>query len=500
MIAAMSPSPAGGKQLTVRDASYSEVLKDLTVKGDLDMSNLDVNRIEIEADQDSTSASIITSQSSMPTRLLATTFKQSICEGSIGDRDKGESSEIKCKVKKNDSSDFEVALNVGVRDLLLKGVNISPITREISVGNFSVTPFIGVSATILSADNKPQNITKSFPILSVQPPVASTYGFVNFAIPVSLDFSLPLFKFAVSAELSGKYANGSFTPQGTITTPVATLGTAKIFKYEGKGQVFGVIGAELALTEFPHVRPLIDIFKPSLPDRMLSVGVFFKKGIEGTLSIDVSTLNSKPCFTWSLQGKSGFTGVAKAGTNPLLELASLTPFGLVTSGSDGCNALGPSPGGFALRELACTKNANGTASITGLYSAELAPGEQITVAAWSTEYLTSGPGSTCANPTYKFPDNRQFGIPGEFVSSTCTPPDGLSLNPVSYAACHNPLSGTTRNIWVQVQGGVSSSLSNGGSVLVSVCRATTVNLNGSIPPGSRPTISIDKTIACTPAK
>lgn len=460
------------------------------------MSNLDVNRIEIAVDTGVETASLVNSDVRPPIMTLATSFRQDRCEGSVGERAKGEPSEVKCTVRKRDDLGFEIALEVGLRDLLVGGLDIRPLAQEISWQSLSVTPFVRVSASVLSEENHPRNIEKSFPIISVQIPVAATYGFVSLAVPASVEVSLPLFKFSVSGEVSGRYFNGSTTIDGSIETPVATLGTASVFKYDAKGQVYAVVGTELVLTQFPHVRPLVNIFTNSLPDRLLSAGVYFKKGFEGALAVNVEELNSKPCFTWSLQGKSGSTGVAKLGMDPIVQLSSLTNFGPVTSGSSGCETLGPSPGGFSLYDLACKRNASGSASVTGLYSAELAPGEQITVAAWSTEFLTSSPSDTCSNPTYTFPDDRRFGIPGEYIDASCTPPDGLSLNPVRFAACHNPLSGTTRNIWTRLKGNVSSTLANGGSVLVKFCRGTTINLNGTIPDGARPTISIEKTIAC----
>ncbi|NMV39653.1 hypothetical protein [Ralstonia insidiosa] len=188
----------------------------------------------------------------------------------------------------------------------------------------------------------------------------------------------------------------------------------------------------------------------------------------------------------------------RLGNDPISALSkqAVKNFGAPISGSSGCNDLGPSPGGFSMQSLACKRNTDGSAAITGLYAADLQPGEQITVAAWSTEYLSTMPHGTCDSPTYAFPDKRQFGIPGEYIGSNCTPPDGLELQPSYFATCHNPLSGIPRNIWVTLNGGVSSTLAHGGSVIVSFCRATTLNLNPSIPANARPQVSIDTTVAC----
>jgi len=499
VVTAVSPGAGGAAQATVRDASYSEVMSDLTVNGDLDMSNIDTSRIQVAVDSGVTTASFVDTGSSPLIRTLATTFKGRTCEGSIGERAKGETSEIKCAViKRDETGQFEVRVDVGVRDLFLGGVNVRPFAQDVSVDNFSVTPFLRVSASVLTESKETRTIEKSFPIISISFPIVATYGFVSVSVPVSIEVGLPLFKFTVSGEGSIKYLNGSSTPQGSVDTPVAMLSTANVFKYDAKGQVYGVIGTELVATRLPRVRPLTDIFKEALPDRLATTGVYFKQGFDGGLSVNVEEINSAPCFTWSLQGKAGATGKTKVGASALGELTSLANSGAVISGSTGCETLGPSPGGFNLNSLACKKNANGSASITGLYSAGLTPGEQITVIAWSTEYLTGmTTPNACSSPTYAFPDNRKFGIPGEYISSSCTPPDGLSLNPATFATCHNPLGGSTRNIWTRLKGDVSSTLANGGSVIVSFCRGTTINLNGSIPPGSRPTISIDTTIPCS---
>jgi hypothetical protein len=499
VVTGVAPVTGGGAQLTVRDASYSEVLSDLTVSGDLDMSNIDTGQIQVAVDSGVSTASFIDTRSPPPIRTLATTFKGQTCEGSIGERVKGETSEIKCAVfKRDETGAFEIRVDVGVRDLFARGVNVRPFAGEVSIDNFSVTPFLRVSASVLDDSKETKNIEKKFPIISISLPLTATYGLVSVSLPVSMEVVLPLFKFTVNGEGSIKYLNGSWTPEGSVDTPVASINTANVFKYDARGQVYGVIGAELVASRFPRVRPLVDTFKETLPDRLAETGVYFKQGFEGGLSVNVEEINSAPCFSWSLQAKAGATAKTKFGSTTLAELASLTNYGPITSGSTGCETLGPSPGGFNLNTLACKKNENGSASITGLYSAGLAPGEQITVAAWSTEYFTGmTTPNACSSPTYAFPDNRQFGIPGEYIASSCTPPDGLSLNPSNFAACHNPLGGTPRNIWTRLKGGVSSTLVNGGSVIVSFCRATTINLNGSIPPGSRPTISIDTTIPCT---
>lgn len=163
-------------------------------------------------------------------------------------------------------------------------------------------------------------------------------------------------------------------------------------------------------------------------------------------------------------------------------------------------ALKPSPGGFSNIDLACKRNSDGSATVTGLYAAELLPGEQITAIAWTTEYSTgiSNPG-TCSSPAYKFPDNRKYGLNGEYLESSCIPFDGLNPKSPYYAQCHNPLAGQPRNIWVKVNGGISAALSAAGPIIVYFCRATTPGPNGGgFPPGfsARPTISFEHTIAC----
>ena len=156
----------------------------------------------------------------------------------------------------------------------------------------------------------------------------------------------------------------------------------------------------------------------------------------------------------------------------------------------------PSGGGFSQVSLSCKRNENGTATVSGLYSADLLPGEQITPVGWSTEYLTTPPVNGCISPQYTFPDNRQFGIPGEYINSQCTPTEGLRLQPASFASCHNPLSGQPRKIWIRMLGQTSKVLSAGGSVYVQLCRATTINLNGQIPPNARPQVSIQSVAPC----
>jgi hypothetical protein len=116
-----------------------------------------------------------------------------------------------------------------------------------------------------------------------------------------------------------------------------------------------------------------------------------------------------------------------------------------------------SPGGFSNQTLNCRRNADGSVRISGLYAAALAPGEQITVAAWPTQYLSSTEGS-CRTPIYDFPNNQSNGISAEYLTSSCSPTAGLILNPTFFATCYNPLGGETRNIWISLNANASSRL------------------------------------------
>lgn len=157
-----------------------------------------------------------------------------------------------------------------------------------------------------------------------------------------------------------------------------------------------------------------------------------------------------------------------------------------------------SPGGFTQLSLSCKRNANGTGSITGLYSAELEPGEQITTVAFTGRNLI-GTGGGCSNPTYAQP--AQPPIPnGEYLNSACTPTEGLSLHPTSFATCHNPATSirVTRNIFVNVNSFVSASqLVGPGTIDVIFCRATTLNLNSlEVVQSARATVAINSVIPC----
>ncbi|SDJ54346.1 hypothetical protein SAMN04487926_1617 [Paraburkholderia steynii] len=154
----------------------------------------------------------------------------------------------------------------------------------------------------------------------------------------------------------------------------------------------------------------------------------------------------------------------------------------------------PSGGGFSNVNLTCKRNPDGSALLSGLYTAELLPGEQITAVDWSAQYLSGSTGN-CQTPTYAAPTGANL-PPGDYSNTNCVPSAGLNLHPVYYATCHNPLSGVPRNIWVTLNSTVPKTYLNSGSVLMMLCRATTANLNSTIPPGARPNVSLDTLIAC----
>ncbi|NMV40315.1 hypothetical protein [Ralstonia insidiosa] len=302
------PAQAGGLQLTVRPAQFSEVLVDLSVTGDLDMSNLDISRMAIKS-ADGTSAtpqSLANTPTNTPGATLrptSTPFTAGPCTGDIGDRKKGESSSASCAMKFN-YADFQFAVNVGMRDAVFSGLNISFLNASFSVANLSVTPFVRATASLLDDQKQTINLSKDdIPLVYLQVPFEQTLGFLRVDMPARLDVSLPLFKFQAGAEVSFPYSNGSWTMNASIDTPVATLGTDTLFKYDASGHVYGVVGAELVLGKTPVLVADYYAFQANSPDRLLSAGAFFKGGWDGSLSVNVATLQSKPCFKWNLQGK-----------------------------------------------------------------------------------------------------------------------------------------------------------------------------------------------------
>lgn len=487
----------GGAKYIVRLAQFSEALSDLKVEGDIDISAIDTSRMSVLVSDGSTQPSSASDKSTLKT--LTVPFKSGPCSAEIGSKPTREASSASCTLSV-DYADFRFALNVGVRNAVFTGVNLSAATSTLSVSGVSTTPFVRATASLLTDKKQSVNIAKSdIPIVYVQLPIAYTLGFLRMDIPVRLDVSLPLFKFQVGSEVSFPYSNGKWSMNASIDTPVATMATDTLFKYDATGRIYGIVGTELVLGMLPVFKPSFYSFEGNSPDRLLSLGFFFKGGWDGNLSIEVQDLKSKPCFKWSLQAKGGVASDVRLVNNPIeaLNKESLQSFGAPTSGGNDCDDLGPSPGGFSNINLACKRDASGSAIVTGLYAAELLPGEQITVVAWSSEYFTGFTQPViCSSPTYDFPDKRQFGIPGEYLGSDCVPIDGLNLHPVYYATCHNSLAGQPRNIWIKVNSGVSGALSAGGSVIVQFCRATTANLNGTVPQASRPQVSLEQTIAC----
>ncbi len=150
----------------------------------------------------------------------------------------------------------------------------------------------------------------------------------------------------------------------------------------------------------------------------------------------------------------------------------------------------PSAGGFSNISLSCKRNSDGTAQVTGLYSANLLPGEDILADSWPTQYLT-GYTSDCQNPTYSAaPGGVGDFVNGEYLAADCTPSTGLQP---TTTGCNNPQSGEPRNISVTVNTTVSQYIVSTGSMLMMLCRGP---INGVPFTGGRPTVSIDTVITC----
>ncbi|WP_168377655.1 M23 family metallopeptidase [Acinetobacter cumulans] len=148
-----------------------------------------------------------------------------------------------------------------------------------------------------------------------------------------------------------------------------------------------------------------------------------------------------------------------------------------------------SPGGFALLDYKCEKKDDKSTELSGLVSATLQPGEQITIVYNATKYKLAegvfmsyiGNGEFAINNP-----NYSFGSPWVNVSGDCTPTDDLNLNPTFYAICHLPMNRSKKNIWVNFKHTVSEDyIESSSNIVLQVIRATTPNLN----PGSGNNIS-----------
>ncbi|WPB58638.1 hypothetical protein [Xylophilus sp. GOD-11R] len=160
-----------------------------------------------------------------------------------------------------------------------------------------------------------------------------------------------------------------------------------------------------------------------------------------------------------------------------------------------------SDGGFYIASISCKLNADGTGTITAQTAADLMPGEQLTV--------STGPGSyakTVVNTdqiVWDFPREMNISsITLEYQASTCSPSDGLSLNPTYYASCYNPkTSAKDRKTWLLTKGttGITNMRLGTNSLWFSVVRTSTYNLNGSWEgiAAARPASWLHQRVTCT---
>ena len=338
VVESVTKDPGGSTQVSTRPAEFSEVFADLQVNGDLQSQDFDFIRMSATAGD----ASVLLGSAANSSLQKLTTFNSNPCTAVIGDANLGESSTVSCSVKWSDPP-FSYDITSGVRDVLMKNVNVGFLRGKISVGEMKMTPFSRVDLNVLGSNNKPKNSSKTLPIVYVQIPVKETAGFLRLDIPLRLEIDLPLFKFKIGAEVAFPFTSvNDWSMKSSIDTPVATIGGEALFKYEAKAHLYAVSGAELVLAKSLALAPNVNWFKENSPDRLLSVGAFFKGGWNGDLSVNVASLKSKPCFKWNIQGMGGATtDVMRENERVnLLDQMPMLTFGAPVSGSSGCGETG----------------------------------------------------------------------------------------------------------------------------------------------------------------
>ncbi|WP_227458680.1 hypothetical protein [Cupriavidus pauculus] len=342
-------------RLVVRPAEFSEVLDDLTVQGDLDMTSIDASRIGIVVSNDSSASLSTTNDLRQPTTVR---YVIGPCTANVGSTP-GEASDATCLVSV-DYSDFRFTLNVGIRNALFSKTKVSATASNLGYEAMSVTPFVRATASLLTDKKQPVSLAKdNIPVVYLQIPFYSTLGFLRIDMPVRLDVALPIFKFEAGSEVTFPYSNGVWSMTASIDTPVASIATDTLFKYESVGHIYGVVGADLVLGRLPVLKPAAYTFEANSPDRLLSMGAFFKGGWEGTLSAEVADLNARPCFRWALQGKGGVASDVRVLNNPIeaLSRVAMQPFGIPVAGQSGCDE-GATPE-VTITKATCVKGTNG---------------------------------------------------------------------------------------------------------------------------------------------
>ncbi|WP_429031705.1 hypothetical protein [Aeromonas veronii] len=338
VIESINTDSNGVIHVSTRTAEFNEVFSDLVVVGDLQSADFDFTRMGLAiADSSAKQANGSVAMQKM------TTYAAGPCTADVGEPSLGESTTASCTVKIPYQS-FSFNIKAGFKDALLTGVDIRYLQAKFSVDKMKITPFSRVDLAMIGTDNKPTTIGKSdLPIVYFQVPVKETAGFLRLDIPLRLDFSLPLFQFNAGVEVAFPYSSAdgwSMTP--SIDTPVATIGGGQVFKYEAKPHFYAVAGAELVLAKSLVLAPNVQWFQANSPDRLFSVGALFKGGVDGSFSVKIDDLQTKPCFNWSLQGVGGAASDIKIGTDRLNTLGALAMknFGPPITGSSGCESMG----------------------------------------------------------------------------------------------------------------------------------------------------------------
>jgi len=289
--------------VTVRDAAYSEVLDDIAIKGDITLSDVDVQHTVVALGQDSiitsTMAFTLPRNPGEKAVMHAKTAKIGTCAASIAESGT-ETSSVSCSISEV-KNEFKYTGTLGVKDVTLKGLAGAVKTNNLSVVDVGFTPYMNVLVTVDTQPSTDGLFKGDKKIARFQLPIAQTLGFVTIHVPIYFTYVTPKFNLGIGAGFEVPYKAGKFDIRGTIQTPLSTVTTPTgAFEAKLDHTFVGLkTGAEIKVTALPS--PLLSTVPWLLgaQDSVLAVGAFATAGEEGSLSVKTDSLKEKPCLRWS---------------------------------------------------------------------------------------------------------------------------------------------------------------------------------------------------------
>lgn len=358
-----------GSRLTVRPATFDETLLDLTVVGDLTLSDFDQSQMIVDQPlQDDTSQAA--ANSSVSARAATTPAKKFdiSCKTQTDRNDQPNPSSFVCTLTTTLSDGLLLTGKIGIEHADFSGIKIGFKNRIAHVSQFSADPFFFGGVTTTNAEDKEQKLDFEVPLLRAKYPLPQTFNFLHLEVPVVLTASLPLFRFQAGFKLAAPIRDTSLTVTGSFDTPVATVSTNGDFRYELDDSFGGLkLGVELVAGRLPLGKVRLDLLslaKPD-PDRLAAAGLYGRFGMGGKLSFEASATKKTSCFKYAVNGQAGVSVEADyklgsfSGKFEDITLTNFSPPNKAGASGDGCEDVPISNAQVKVKSFTCSTLSSG---------------------------------------------------------------------------------------------------------------------------------------------